>query len=179
MHFVLFILDTSAVNWGLDGMRTSYEPRSGGRVSVFAEVETPEGLVGVVSSHFEPFVECKKRFRQWKEVLHFLEQTYSTTAASALPVGFILGGDFNTMITLLGRLNGMLPRNERLQHMARALPPLVLIRGTVPEEAHKQGTPRNVQAATSPRCTHNHCRSILCACTHSRLDSDIVPWTLP
>lgn len=106
---VCAIPHTEVINWDLDGLRLSLEPRSGNRVSVFAEIRLPNYTVTAISCHLEPFVTCHDRFIQFNDVLKFCSKKYA--GATEQPA-FLIGGDFNTMLSGIGRFNGYLSRYD-------------------------------------------------------------------
>ena len=90
-------------------MRASYEPRSGGRVSVLAEIRTPQGTVLAISSHLEAYANCDQRVKQWNEIITYLDAHYpKVSPETAFPI--VMGGDYATLHTLMGRFSNYHPR---------------------------------------------------------------------
>ncbi|KAH7830688.1 uncharacterized protein MONOS_1770 [Monocercomonoides exilis] len=128
------IIHKQQINWRLDGLRFCGEPRKGGRVTLVAEIATPTGVIVTYSSHLEPFVTCTDRFENVKEILQscfeYCQKAKGTSSSSSSASsidslnsqtirGFLIGGDFNTMLSGIGRLNFYLPWNSSKNILGR------------------------------------------------------------
>jgi len=101
----------------------SSEKRLGHKKALWAEVDSPFGLLAVVSAHLDPYASCRQRGDQMADVMQTVERR-------GLGPAVLLGGDLNSMTYDLGhglQLAGNLARK--------------LVRGGVPHVVEHYMTP--------------------------------------
>ncbi|KAJ4460533.1 hypothetical protein PAPYR_3151 [Paratrimastix pyriformis] len=89
------------VDWERDGLARYHEPRKGGRVTAWADLATPMGVLRVYSAHLETFGGARPRAAQYAELHWHAAQE----AGSGRLAGVIIAGDFNTLLHGIARLS--------------------------------------------------------------------------
>ncbi|KAA6383261.1 MAG: hypothetical protein EZS28_021213 [Streblomastix strix] len=106
---IFSVKHTPVFDWNEDKGMSYQEPREGGRVAVGAIIDTPLGQILTYSTHLEPFGGCKQRQAQIDDVLKSaqdeLSQQQNESNINKKIVSILIGGDFNTMLSGIGRLS--------------------------------------------------------------------------